>query len=71
MLPAEWGDVGNELVGNLPPLLPQMPHCAVEIYRVPMDDRGRSEALARGTIALILKGTIADLALAMEEDRAA
>ena len=46
MLPAEWGDVGNELVGNLPPLLPQMPHGAVEIDRIPMDDRGRNEAQA-------------------------
>ena len=70
MLPSERRDVGKEIVGNCCALGPQLPNGPVEIDRVPMHDRGRDEAEARGAETLILEGAISDFALAMEEHRA-
>jgi hypothetical protein len=39
----------------------------VEIDRVPVDDGGGHEALARGAEALVLEGAIPDFALTLEE----
>ena len=69
MLPAERREVGEEPVRNLLDL-PQCGHGAIEIARVPQDDRGDQEVQARSSVLLVLVGAVADLAEAMDEDRA-
>src|SRR4051812_8638974 len=68
MLPAERGEVGEEPVWNLLDLA-QGGNGAIEISRVPQDDRGDQEVQAGSAVLLVLVGAVADLAEAMKEDR--
>ena len=67
MLPAEWRDVGQEIVGNGRAQGTQVLDGLVEIDGVPVDDGGSDEAEPGGPEALVLEGAVADFALAMEE----
>jgi hypothetical protein len=53
MLPAERGEVGEEPVWNLLDLA-QGGNGAIEIARVPQDDRGDQEVQARSSVAILL-----------------
>src|SRR5215472_6319017 len=70
VLPAERGDMGQQVIRNGNALHFKLPHGAVEIDGVPMDDGRGDQAEARGAEALVLERAVADLALAMEEHRA-
>ena len=70
MFPAEGRDVGKEIIGDGRAESARVLDGTVQVDRVPMDDRGGDEAQAGRTKALVLKGAIANFALAMEEHRA-
>ena len=63
--------MGQQVIRNGDALHLKLPHGAIEIDGVPMDDGRGDQAEARGAEALVLKRAVADLALAMEEHRAA
>jgi hypothetical protein len=67
MLPAERGEVGEQLVRDILGLA-QSGNGALEIPRVPQDDCGDEEVQARSAVLLVLVGAVADLAEAMDED---
>ena len=69
MLPAERGQVGEQVVGNLLDLA-QGGNGALEISRVPQDDGGDEEVEAGSAVLLVLVGAVADFAEPMNEDRA-
>src|SRR5215831_7050690 len=71
MLPTEWGNVRQQVIGYSDPLCPRLLYGAVEVDGVPVHDGRCDETQARGTEALVLEGAIADLTLAMEENGAA
>lgn len=67
MLPAQWGDMPDEIrvSGNA-----NFGKCGLKIARVPENDRGDEKVEAGGTIDLIFEGSVTDLAQAIEEERA-
>ena len=67
MLPSERRDVSEKLVGNDFAARAQLFDGAAEIDGVPKDDGGDGEIEARGAIALVFEGPIADFAEAVEE----
>ena len=69
MLPAERGNVRQQIVGNRCSMCAQLPDGTVEIDRVPMDYCGGDEAQTRCAEALVFEGAVPDFALAMEEHR--
>src|SRR6516165_3104551 len=71
VLPTERSDMGQQVIRNSGTLRPKLPHGAVEIDSVPVHDSRGDQTEARGAEALVLKRAVADLALAMEEHRAA
>ena len=58
----------QQVIGNRDALRSQLVDGSGEIDRVPMDDRRRDQAQARGAEALVFECAVADFALAMEED---
>ena len=67
MLPAERGEVSEQLVRNILDWA-QSGNGAIEVPRVPQDDCGDEEVQARGAVLLVLVGAVTDLAEAMDED---
>jgi hypothetical protein len=67
MLPAERGEVSEQLVRNILGLA-QSGNGALEVPRVPQDNCGDEEVQARSAVLLVLVGAVADLAEAMDED---
>src|SRR5262245_46447524 len=59
MLPAEWRQVSQQVIGDILDLA-QGGDGALEIPRVPEDDRGNEEVQARSAMLLVLIGAIAD-----------
>ena len=59
MLPAERGEVSEKPVRNLLGLA-QSGNSAIEVSRVPQDDRGDQEVQARSAVLLVLVGALAD-----------
>ena len=68
MLPAERGQMGQQMIGDILGLA-QGGDGALEIPRVPQDDRGDEQIEAGGAVLLVLVGAIADFAEPMNEDR--
>src|SRR5260370_37229918 len=64
VLPAERGDVREEIVRNSDVLRTQMLHGAIEVDSVPMHDRRRDEARAGGAEALVFQAAGAHCTLA-------
>ena len=60
MFPSQWREVLQKFVGNLL-CLAQRGNRAVEIPRVPKDDRGDEEIQPGSPVLLVLVGAIADL----------
>ena len=58
----------QQVIGNREALRSRLVDGSGEIDRVPMDDRRRDQAKARGAEALVFECAVADFALAMEED---
>jgi hypothetical protein len=67
MLPSEWGQVGQQVLGNILNLA-QGGDGAFQIPRVPQDDRGDEKVQAGGSVLLVLVGTIANLSEPVNED---
>jgi hypothetical protein len=67
MLPAERRKVSEQLVRNILGLA-QNGNGALEVPRVPQDDRSDQEVQARSAVLLVLVGAVSDLAEAMDED---
>ena len=63
MLPSQWGDVTQEIVGNGRSLSAQPLDDPVKIDGVPMHDGSRDEAQARRPEALVLEGPVVVLPL--------
>ena len=62
MLPAERGQVSQQTIGDVLRLT-QGGDGALEISRVPKDDRGDEEVEAGGAVLLVLVSAIADFAV--------
>ncbi len=67
MLPAERGEISEQLVRNILGLA-QSGDGALEVPRVPQDDGGDEEVQARSAVLLVLVGAVTDLAKAMDEN---
>ncbi len=59
--------MGEQMVGNVLHR-PQGSDGALQISRVPEDDRGHQQVQARGAVLLVLVRPVADFAKPMEED---
>ncbi|MDG5973458.1 hypothetical protein JAGODDHD_04228 [Sphingomonas paucimobilis] len=70
MLPAQRGDVGEQLVGHVDAAAAQMTDSSVEIDGVPERHGRGDEGQAGGAMALVLEGAVAQFAEAVEEDGA-
>ena len=68
MLPAERGEVGQQMIRDILGLA-QGGDGALEISRVPQDDCGDEQVQAGGAVLLVLVGAVADFAEPMNEDR--
>ena len=68
MLPAERGQVGEELVRDLVDLA-QGGNGARKASGIPKDDCGDKEVQARCAVLLVLVGAITDFTESMDEDR--
>ncbi len=68
MLPAEWCDVGEQIVGHMDTLGAEMLDGPFEVDGVPVDDGGGEQAEAGRPETLVLEGAVADFPLPMEED---
>jgi hypothetical protein len=68
MFPAQWGEMGEEAVWNLFDLA-QGGNGALEIPRVPKNDRCDDKGQSGGAMLLILVGSVADFTKPMNEDR--
>lgn len=68
MRQAQRRDVGEQFVRHLDTAGAQMPDGAVEIDGAPERDGCEEQGQAGGTIALVLEGTVAQFAKAIEED---
>jgi hypothetical protein len=55
--------------GNLRPEDSSHPHWLNDAFGVPEDDGGDREVEARGTVAPVFEGAVADLAVTMEKQR--
>jgi hypothetical protein len=62
--------VSEEITADDDALSAQVLNGTIEVDGVPVDGRGRDEAQAGRTEALVLEGAVSDLALTMKEDRA-
>ena len=67
MLPSEWCDMGQQIVGNRRSLRAQLPDGTVEIDRVPMNNGGGDEAQARRAEALVFESAVSNFSLTMKE----
>lgn len=70
VLPTERRDVLEQIVRNMPALLPQMGSGTAEIDGVPVDDGADDQIEAGGPECLAVKGAVADFAALVEEDGA-
>jgi hypothetical protein len=61
VLPAERGNVGEQLIGRSFGLGPKLGDGVVEVDGVPEDDGGDREVEAGGTVALVFEGAVPDL----------
>ena len=62
MLPAEWGDVGEQLIRHVDTRAAQVLDGAVEINRVPQRHRGRDQSQPQRPVPLVLERAIAQFA---------
>ena len=69
VLPAERGNVGEQLIGQSFGLGAKLGNRVAEVDGVP-DDGGDREVEARGTVALVFEGAIPDLPVTMEKQGA-
>ncbi len=67
MLPAQRGQVSQQMVGNVLRLT-QRGDGALEVSRVPKDDRGDEEVEAGSSVLLVFVSAIADFAEPVDED---
>jgi hypothetical protein len=67
VLPTERRDVGDKLAGNYFSTRAQFIEGAPEINGILEDDGGDGEVEARGPVALVFEGTVADFTEAMKE----
>ena len=70
MLPAERGDVPDQLGRHRRAAMPEHVERRVQIARVPQDNGGDQQVQPRCPIGLVLEGAVAQLAQAVEEYRA-
>ena len=61
VLPAERGNVGEQLIGRSFGLGAKLGDGVVEVDGVPEDDGGDREVEAGGTVALVFEGAVPDL----------
>ena len=61
MLPAERGNVGEQLIGRSFGLGAKLGDGVVEVDGVPEDDGGDREVEAGGTVALVFEGAVPDI----------
>ena len=69
MLPAERGNVGEQLIGQSFGLGAKLGNGVAKVDGVPEDDSGDREVEAGGTVALVFEGAVPDLAVTMETGR--
>ena len=67
MLPAQRGQVNKQIIGDVLRLT-QRGDGALEVSRVPKDDRGDKEVEAGGVVLLVVESAIADFAEPVDED---
>ena len=67
MLPAKRRDVGEQLVGDCDALGTELADRLVEVDGIPVDDGCRQQAEAGCPKALVLEGTVTELALPVEK----
>ena len=70
MLPAERGNVGEQLIGRSFGLGAKLGDGVVEVDGVPEDDGGDREVEAGGTVALVFEGAVPDLPVTMDKQGA-
>ena len=70
VLPAERGNVGEQLIGRSFGLGAKLSDGVLEVDGVPEDDGGDREVEAGGTVALVFEGAVPDLAVSMEKQGA-
>ena len=69
MLPAEGSDVFKEFIGNIFAITAELFHCSTEIHSIPEGHGGYGEVETRSAVALIFKGSIPQLSMAVKEQR--
>ena len=70
VLPAERGNVGEQLIGRSFGLGAKLGDGVVEVDGVPEDDGGDREVEAGGTVALVFEGAVPDLPVTMDKQGA-
>ena len=68
VLPAEWGQMGEELIWYVLGLA-HSGDGALKLASVPEDDRGDGKVQTRGAMLLVLVGAITDFAKPVDEHR--
>lgn len=71
MLPAERGNVGQQVVWDTDALSTKVMYGALQVYAVPMHDGCRQQAQPRRPEALVFESAIADFTLTVKEHGAA
>ena len=69
MLPTKWSDVFKEFIRNFFAITAELFHCSTEIHSIPEGDGGYREIETRSAVALIFKGSISQLSMAVKEQR--
>ena len=67
MLPAEWGDMSEQIVTDPFPVGTQFGYGVAEVDRIPKDDGSDDEIETGSTVALIFERPVADCTKAMKE----
>ena len=69
MFPAEGREMLEILLFDLNPFVLECFYCFSQVHGIPQDNRCHHQIESTGPIALILVGTVSDLAKAVGEDR--
>ena len=70
MLPADWREVGQQIVRNHLATSAQDIERTTEVHRIPQRDRGSDQGQSAGSVLLCLDGAIAQAAEPVEADSA-
>ncbi len=68
MLPSEWGEVFEVLVGDVVSPAPELFDCPLYVDSVPERNRGAQNIEAAGPVHLVFIGAVAHLTETIEED---